>query len=40
MAITNMALYARAQLSTQGHLNGEGECIANGVGHMELVRGL
>jgi hypothetical protein len=39
-AITNMALYARAQLSTQGHLNGEGECIANGVGHMHLSDGL
>jgi hypothetical protein len=34
--ITNMALYARAQLSTQGHLNGEGECAANGVSHMHL----
>lgn len=31
--ITTMALYARAQLSTQGHLNGEGECLSNGVGH-------
>lgn len=40
MAITNMSLYARAQLSTQGHLNGEGECIANGVGHMHLDRAL
>jgi hypothetical protein len=40
MAITNMALYARAQLITQGHLNGEGECAANGVGHMHLSRGL
>lgn len=38
--VTNMALYARAQLSTQGHLNGEGECLANGVGHMHLTRGL
>jgi hypothetical protein len=25
---------------TQGHLNGEGECLANGVGHMHLDRGL
>ncbi len=33
MAVTNMALYARAQLMTQGHLNGEGECLANGMGH-------
>lgn len=40
MAITNMSLYARAQLSTQGHLNGEGECLANGVGHMHLDRAL
>ncbi|MBX7190709.1 MAG: hypothetical protein K1X94_01545 [Sandaracinaceae bacterium] len=40
MAITNMSLYARAQLQTQGHLNGEGECLANGVGHMHLDRGL
>ncbi|MFN7697700.1 MAG: hypothetical protein ACK6CU_27820 [Deltaproteobacteria bacterium] len=40
MAVTNMALYARAQLVTQGHLNGEGECLANGVGHMHLDRGL
>lgn len=39
-AITTLALYARAQLSTQGHLNGEGECVANGVGHMHLSRGL
>jgi hypothetical protein len=40
MAITNMSLYARAQLQTQGHLNGEGECLANGVAHMHLDRGL
>jgi hypothetical protein len=40
MAVTNMSLYARAQLQTQGHLNGEGECLANGVGHMHLDRGL
>ncbi|GAB4201055.1 MAG: hypothetical protein OHK0013_12690 [Sandaracinaceae bacterium] len=40
MAITNMALYARAQLMTQGHLNGEGECAANGVAHMHLSTGL
>jgi len=33
MAVTNMALYARAQLSTQGHLNGQCECPANGGGH-------
>ncbi len=38
-AVTNMALYVRAQLSTQGHLNGEGECLANGVGHMHLTVG-
>lgn len=40
MAVTNMSLYARAQLQTQGHLNGEGECLANGVGHMHLDRAL
>jgi len=42
MAVTNMALYARAQLSTQGHLNGEGECLSNGMGHSHegLQRGL
>ncbi len=39
-AITNMALYARAQLSTQGHLNGEGECLSSGASHMALTRGL
>lgn len=27
--ITDLALYARAQLSTQGHLDGEGECVPN-----------
>lgn len=42
MPIMNMATYARAQLMTQGHLNGEGECLANGMGHShdELRRGL
>jgi hypothetical protein len=33
MPITNLLQYARAQVTTQGHLNGEGECLANGMGH-------
>ncbi len=33
MPIVNMLQYARAQVTTQGHLNGEGECLANGMGH-------
>lgn len=40
LPITNLALYARAQLSTQGHLNGEGECVSNGASHMHLSTGL
>jgi len=33
MPIVNLLQYARAQVTTQGHLNGEGECLANGMGH-------
>lgn len=33
MPILNLLQYARAQVTTQGHLNGEGECLANGMGH-------
>lgn len=36
-AVTTMLDYVRAQVSTQGHLNGEGECLTSGVGHEHLT---
>ncbi len=31
--LDNMLIYTRAQLKTQGHFQGEGECPVDGVGH-------